>query len=109
MKIILKNERMMEGEDKRYLLKYELISSVLPEDEGEGRCYGIIVEQYIWSAVKEDWMLEDESKVKGFSESLEETTLFFQKVVEGVMMPVSLEDIVDDWKSAFSPDYRASA
>lgn len=109
MRKIMKSERRVEGECKKYLLKYELVSNVFPEEEGEGIYYGIIVEQFIWSKEKKSWILEDLEQIKGFSESLKESMLFFEKVVKGNMMPVSLGAIVDDWKCAFYPNNEESA
>lgn len=109
MKKIMKSERRVEEEGKRYLLKYELVSNVFPEEEGEGSYYGIIVEQFVWLQEKKGWMLDDSEQVKGFSESLKESMLFFEKVVKGNTMPVSLGAIVDDWKCAFYPNNEESA
>ena len=44
-----------------------------------------------------------------FSESLEESMAFFEKMVQGEVMPVSLNEIVDDWKSAFYMGRKESA
>ena len=70
MERILKNERRVEGDCKRYLLRYTLVSNGFPKEEGEGIYYGIITEQF---------------------------------------MPVSLNEIVDDWKSAFYMGRKESA
>ena len=96
MERILKNERRVEGDCKRYLLRYTLVSNGFPKEEGEGIYYGIITEQFVWT---------DE----GFSESLEESMAFFEKMVQGEVMPVSLNEIVDDWKSAFYMGRKESA
>lgn len=101
MKRVFKNERRVEGDCKRYLLRYTLVSNGFPKEEGEGIYYGIIAEQFVWIDEGERWEAQDTAQVKGFSESLEESMLFFKKVVRGGVMPVSLSDIVDDWKSAF--------
>ena len=47
MERILKNERRVEGDCKRYLLRYTLVSNGFPKEEGEGIYYGIITEQTI--------------------------------------------------------------
>ena len=49
------------------------------------------------------------AKVSGFSESLKESMIFFERIVKGDVMPVSLDNIVDDWKCAFCPDNKESA
>lgn len=103
----MKSERRVEGEGKKYLLRYELISNKLLEEEGEGNYYSITAEQFIWS--KEKWELIDSEEIKGFSESLKESMLFFEKIVKGNAMPVSLGAIVDDWKCAFYPNNEESA
>ena len=36
MERILKNERRVEGDCKRYLLRYTLVSNGFPKEEGEG-------------------------------------------------------------------------
>lgn len=109
MKKVFKNERRVEGDCERYLLRYTLVSNGFPKEEGEGIYYGIVVEQFVWCDEGERWEAQDTAQVKGFSESLEESMLFFEKVVRGEVMPVSLNEIVDDWKSAFYVDNRESA
>lgn len=49
MERILKNERRVEGDGKRYLLRYTLVSNGFPKEEGEGIYYGIITEQFVWT------------------------------------------------------------
>ena len=109
MRKIMKSDRQIEGGSKRYLLKYLLIESRFLQDEGKGTYYGISVEQFVWSEERGIWEGYDSAKVSGFSESLKESMLFFERIVKGEVMPVSLEDIVDDWKCAFCPDYKESA
>lgn len=101
MERILKNERRVEGDGKRYLLRYTLVSNGFPKEEGEGIYYGIITEQFVWTDEGERWEAQDTAQVKGFSESLEESMAFFEKMVQGEVMPVSLNEIVDDWKVRF--------
>ena len=72
MERILKNERRVEGDCKRYLLRYTLVSNGFPKEEGEGIYYGIITEQFVWTDEEERWEAQDTAQVKGFSESLEE-------------------------------------
>lgn len=109
MEKIFKDERRVEGDCKRYLLRYKLVSNEFPEEEGEGIYYGVIAEQFVWSDERESWELQDTEQVKGFSESFEESALFFEKVVQGEVMPVSLNDVADDWKSAFCTYNKVSA
>lgn len=109
MKKIIKSERRVDGGCKKYLLKYKLVSNEFSKEEGMGKYYGIIVEQFVWMEAKEKWELYDNAQVKGFSESLKESMLFFERIVKGDVMPISLDDIVDDWKSAFCLENRESA
>lgn len=109
MKRVFKNERRVEGDCERYLLRYILVSNEFLKEEGEGIYYGIMVEQFVWSDEGKRWEAQDTAQVKGFSDSLEESRLFFEKVVQGEVMPVSLNDIVDDWKSAFYVGNKESA
>ena len=98
MERILKNERRVEGDCKRYLLRYTLVSNGFPKEEGEGIYYGIITEQFVWTDEEERWEAQDTAQVKGF-----------EKMVQGEVMPVSLNEIVDDWKSAFYMGRKESA
>lgn len=109
MEKVIKNERRVEGDCKRYLLRYELVSNRFPKEEGEGIYYGIIVEQFVWADEEKRWKVKDTAQIKGFSESFEESMLFFEKITQGEVMPVSLNEIVDDWKSAFCEYNRESA
>lgn len=109
MKEIIKSERRVDGDCKRYLLKYKLVSNEFPKEEGTGTYYGIVIKQFVWSESKTRWEIHDTAQVEGFSESLKESMMFFEKIVKGDVMPVSLNNIVDDWKSAFYPDNKESA
>ena len=91
------------------MLRYTLVSNGFPKEEGEGIYYGIITEQFVWTDEGERWEAQDTAQVKGFSESLEESMAFFEKMVQGEVMPVSLNEIVDDWKSAFYMGRKESA
>lgn len=106
---IIKSERRVDGGCKKYLLKYKLVSNEFSKEEGTGKYYGIVVKQFVWVEDKGQWELYDVAQVKGFSESLKESMLFFERIVKGDVMPVSLNDIVDDWKSAFCFANRESA
>lgn len=109
MKKIMKSERQVDGGSKTYLLKYELTAKGFLKDEGKGTCYGIGIDQFVWSEEKRIWEEYDSVKVTGFSESLKESMMFFEKIVKGDVMPVSLENIIDDWKSAFCSENKESA
>lgn len=109
MRKIMKSERQVDGGCKRYLLKYELIANGFLKEEGRGTYYGITVEQFVWSEERGIWEVYDSARVPGFSESLKESMLFFERIVKGEVMPVSLENIVDDWKCAFCPYNKESA
>ena len=85
MRTIMKSERQVEGGFKRYLLKYELIANGFLKDEGEGTYYGVTVEQFVWSQEKRAWERYDSAEVTGFSESLKESMLFFEKIVRGML------------------------
>ncbi len=63
-----------------------------PKEEGEGIYYGIITEQFVWTDEEERWEAQDTAQVKGFSELLEESMAFFEKMVQGEVMPVSLNE-----------------
>ena len=86
MRTIMKSERQVEGGFKKYLLKYELIANGFLKDEGEGTYYGVTVEQFVWSEEKRVWERYDSAEVTGFSESLKESMLFFEKIVKGDVM-----------------------
>ena len=109
MKKIMKSDRQIEGGSKRYLLRYQLMENGFLKGEGKGAYYGIRAEQFVWSEERGVWEVYDSAEVPGFSESLKESMLFFERIVKGDVMPVSLEDIVDDWKCAFCPYNKESA
>lgn len=109
MRKIMKSERQVDGGSKTYLLKYELMANGFLKDEGKGTYYGLSIDQFVWSDKKKVWEAYDSAKITGFSESLKESMMFFEKVVKGDVMPVSLENIVDDWKSAFCTQNKESA
>ena len=101
MERILKNERRVEGDCKRYLLRYTLVSNGFPKEEGEGIYYGIITEQFVWTDEGERWEAQDTAQVKGFSESLEESMAFFEKMVQGEVMPYHLMRLLMTGKVRF--------
>lgn len=111
--ILICDRRMMiEGEDRDYILCYRLIPH-----RGETGCdpdcyYGIQVEEYVIRGLREnDSILSirraDLSKIKGLSEDIEEAKSFLNMIAEGVVFPVSLDEIYDDWMSAFHPRWKA--
>ena len=101
MERILKNERRVEGDGKRYLLRYTLVSNGFPKEEGEGIYYGIITEQFVWTDEGERWEAQDTAQVKGFSESLEESMAFFEKMVQGEVMQYHLMRLLMTGKVRF--------
>lgn len=101
MERILKNERRVEGDCKRYLLRYTLVSNGFPKEEGEGIYYGIITEQFVWTDEEERWEAQDTAQVKGFSESLEESMAFFEKMVQGEVMQYHLMRLLMTGKVRF--------
>ena len=66
MERILKNERRVEGDCKRYLLRYTLVSNGFPKEEGEGIYYGIITEQFVWTDEGERWKHKIQLRLKVF-------------------------------------------
>lgn len=66
MERILKNERRVEGDGKRYLLRYTLVSNGFPKEEGEGIYYGIITEQFVWTDEGKDGKHKIQLRLKVF-------------------------------------------
>ena len=77
-----------------YKLKYELLEHDGGE-EGERPYYGIRICQ----KCEEDMRLFDICHVPGVTEELDEAMDLFRRLVEGLVMPVSLPELIDDWQS----------
>lgn len=77
-----------------YRLKYELLETD-PGEEGQRPYYGIRICQ----KREADMMIFDFCQIPGVTEELNEARALFKKAVEGLVMPVSLPDFIDDWQS----------
>ncbi len=91
-----------------FLLRYGIYCSSYGEDvqEEEEDFYGIGIWQYRRISTFE-YELYDRALVEGFSERYQETRLFMHLLYKGLVLPMSLEEIVDDWQSAFCKEPAA--
>ena len=103
---------MVEGENQDYILCYRLIPYQRESSCDPDYYYGIQVEEYVIRGLRgEDDVLSirrgDLSQIKGLSEDAEEAENFLNMIAEGIVFPVSLDEIYDDWMSAFHPRWKA--
>ena len=107
MNIISEHSQLVTTEYGCYWLKYELLEYGAadekdPEREGEnGRYYGMRVCQ----VEERSRRLFDICQVRGITEEMEAAKSLFLKAVKGLVMPVSLQDFIDDWQTACSMVY----
>ena len=86
-------------EGEIYQLRYKIKSFRFDEDEMTENTfyYGVGIDLYQKVGLQE-YTLKEKAFVKGFSESYMETVDFLETLCAGKVFPVSLEEIVDDWK-----------
>ena len=94
MRIISQECQSVSTDYGGYRLKYELLENESGV-EGERPFYGIRICQKCEASM----MLFDFCQVPGVTEELDEAKILFRKVVDGLVMPVSLPDLIDDWQS----------
>lgn len=94
MKIISMESQSVLTDYGGYRLLYELIEHE-SEEEGGRPYYGIRICQKNDSTM----MLFDFCQIPGVTEELDEARSLFVMAVEGLVMPVSLPDFIDDWQS----------
>ena len=95
MKIILEKNRSVLTEYGGYRLKYQLVEYG-PQDEDGRPFYGISICQK-----RSDTMeLFDICLIREVTDEMDKARRFFIKLVEGLVMPVSLPDLVEDWHYA---------
>ena len=103
---------MVEGEEEDYILCYRLLPHRGEKGMNPDGYYGIQVEEYVIRGLRDN---EDElnisrtdlNKIKGLSEDPEEAESFLDMIAEGTVFPISLDEIYDDWMSAFHPRWKA--
>lgn len=98
MKIISEANQTVLTEYGSYRLKYELLESEFC-DEGESEVlYGIRICQID----ERTDSLYDVCQIRGFTDEKDTAAIFFGRIVEGLAMPVSLPDLIEDWHSAMA-------
>lgn len=98
MKKILAQRKSLSTEYGRYHLIYELLrfrNSNIEGEEGDNNYFGIRVSQF-----REDGTLFDQNEVLGITEDYLEADRLFRQCVEGIVMPVHLIELVDEWNYA---------
>lgn len=101
----MEEQQKVDTEYGRYKLFYELTRSQFLPEEDDGYYYGM----RIWQYKEEETMPYDYNEVLGITSSLHKAKELFIQMVEGIVMPITLYDIVDDWLSAFRPIKRILA
>lgn len=94
MGLIMEATQKVMTEYGRITLKYEMTEYSFDKDEEEGTYYGIRIIQ-----MKEKEFY-DECTMKGVTENEAEARKLFEQLVSGLVMPVTLCEILDDWQSA---------
>ena len=95
MRIVMGEEKKLMTEYGRYVLQYELTEHCSDTQESFDRYYGIRIVQ----KREREAAVFDECVLKGITESVVEAKALFESLVDGLVMPVSLCEIVDDWQS----------
>lgn len=98
MKKLREYEKNIRGDYADYQLRYELAARRFPSEEGEGVYYGVAIYQYFLPVRGQAPVLFDQCEIRGFSESREEAEHFFDWLVSGEAMPVSLLSAADNWR-----------
>ncbi len=96
MDIISEASRLVLTEYGRYRLRYQLFKDRSERKEGSGSGYGICICQMEAGSGE----LFDFCRVSGITGDKETARFLFDSMVEGLVMPVSLCDLIHDWQSA---------
>ena len=96
MRIISKKSECVLTEYGRYRLNYELLESMEADREERGAFYGIRISQ----VNERNRYLFDICQIKGITDEITEAKALFARAVEGLVMPVSLPDFIDDWQAS---------
>lgn len=95
MKIILEASHFVFTEYGSYKLKYELLEYQSGEEGNQGVYYGIRICQIEGKGKT----VFDICQVRGITRKRETAEILFRRMVDGLVMPVSLPDLIEDWQS----------
>ena len=98
MKIIKERSLSVLTEYGRYRLTYELLESNVRPEEDSAVYYGMRISQ----TSEENSQLFDRCLVRGITEEIGTARDLFLRAVEGLVMPTSLWDFIDDWQASFT-------
>ncbi|MBR0409722.1 MAG: hypothetical protein IJI25_01790 [Eubacterium sp.] len=98
MKIISEVNRSVLTEYGSYQLSYELHEYESGEEDEPKVYYGIGIRQ----TRGDSRLLFDQCRIRGVTEEKEAACILFDRIVEGLVMPVSLPDLIEDWQSALA-------
>ena len=96
MDIISETSRLVLTEYGRYRLRYQLFKDRSEREGGSGSGYGICICQ----TEAGNGELFDFCRVSGVTDDMGTARLLFDSMVKGLVMPVSLCDLIHDWQSA---------
>lgn len=96
MKIISEANQYVVTEYGAYRLSYELQEFRADEEEGFKFYYGIRICQ----VDSRDESVFDLCQVRGVTDREQTARALFAMLVEGLVMPVSLPELIDDWQAS---------
>ena len=94
MKLLVQRKSLITEYGKYHLI-YELLrfqEHDIAGEEGGDNYFGIRVSQF-----RENGTLFDQNEVLGITEDYIEAEKLFRKCVDGIVMPVHLTELVDEW------------
>ena len=94
MKLLVQRKSLITEYGKYHLI-YELLrfqENDIEGEEGGDNYFGIRVLQF-----RENGTLFDQNEVLGITEDYIEAEKLFRKCVDGIVMPVQLTELVDEW------------
>ena len=105
MCVKVRREASVSTDYGNYRLVYELTCRYIEEEDAD--CYGIRIFQTLTGAGSGHNLPPpaESSEIPGLSHNPSEAEDFFRLITEGLVMPVSLYEIADDWNSAFHPRF----
>lgn len=98
MRVISETSQYILTEYGGYHLKYELVEHTSSCEEDPEIFYGIRICQI----EERDRRVFDFCHIRGITEELEAAKQFFRMAAEGLVMPVSLPEIFDDWQTSLA-------
>ncbi len=104
----VRREALVPTDYGDYRLVYELTGRHVKEEDRD--CYGVRILQFLTGtgSGEDRSPPADRSEITGLTDDPAEAEDFFSLITDGLVMPVSLFEVADDWNCAFHPRFSSA-